>query len=85
MTEDEHLAWLKKIMPMVATLMTLGTFAVIRLASHDNGTALLVAGIMFGFVLFLYGARIVLGVKGFVVVIGAGALILWRLQRNGYF
>ncbi|MEQ8291712.1 MAG: hypothetical protein RIA08_05840 [Roseovarius sp.] len=82
-TEEEQFAYLKRIMPMTAALMTLATFIVIRLAGHSVEKSLLIAGIMLGFVLLNWLMRVLLGPKGYIVTIAALALLGWRLQRSG--
>ncbi|MGJ8617505.1 MAG: hypothetical protein ACSHWS_11750 [Sulfitobacter sp.] len=85
MTEEEKVAQLRRIMPAVTAALVIGTFVLIRAAGHDNGTALLVAGIMFLFAGASYLARIMLGLPGFLAFAVGGALLAWRLGQTSFF
>ena len=82
-TEEEQIAYLKRVMPIAAIGLSAATFVAIRLAGHPANKALLVAAIMLGFVLLNWLMRLLLGPKGYIVAIAALALLGWRLQRSG--
>ena len=82
-TEEEQFAYLKRVMPIAAVVFTLATFIIIRLAGHSVDKALLIAGIMLGFVLLNWLMRVLLGPQGYIVAIAALALLGWRLQHSG--
>jgi hypothetical protein len=85
MTEEEHVERLRRIMPAVAAVLAIGSFVLIRAAGHDNGKAILVAGIMLAFAGGLYLSRVMLGLPGFAAFITGGSLVAWRLGQSGFF
>lgn len=82
-TEAEQRAYLKRVMPVAAVVLSAATFVIIRLAGHPADKALLIAAIMLGFVLLNWAMRLLLGPKGYIVALTALALLGWRLQRSG--
>ncbi|MDM8166942.1 hypothetical protein [Roseovarius sp.] len=82
-TEEEQFAYLKRVMPIAAVCLTVATFIIIRLAGHPVDKALLIAGIMLGFVLLNWLMRVLLGPQGYIVAIAALGLLGWRLQHSG--
>jgi len=85
MSEEEKIAQLRRIMPAVTAALVIGTFVLIRAAGHDNGTALLVAAIMFVFAGGSYLARVMFGLPGFLALMVGGSLLAWRLGQTSFF
>jgi hypothetical protein len=60
------------------------TFLVIKAAGHTYNQALLVAAIMFAFVIATFKLREWFGVNGFIAAMFALSFLLWAIQQNGW-
>lgn len=84
-SEHQQLQRIRSFLPWLAVGLSLFAFVAIKMAGHSVGKSLLVAAIMFGFVLGTFKLREGFGVKGFIVVLFVLSTLGVLVQRWGWF
>lgn len=83
--EQRQLERIRSFVPWMAVGLSLFAFVAIKMAGHSVEKSLLVAAIMFAFVLGTFKLREGFGVKGFIIILCVLSAIGVLGQRWGWF